>query len=180
MKDIVLKAREDENVRLKLLKDFEPLIKKAIKLYVNDKNYFEDAMQQGYLTILSCIKSYDVSSKYPFEAYLKRAVIYAIRDFSKRIKNNLSLDEEINEDGGCLLDIIPSEINIEEENLKKNEKALLKKALDSLSPSQREVIEDVYFKGKSMKEVSKHRRCHYMSVVKLKERALNKLKDEIG
>jgi RNA polymerase sigma factor (sigma-70 family) len=180
VKDIVLKAREDENVRLKLLKDFEPLIKKAIKLYVKDKNYFEDAMQQGYLTILSCIKSYDVSSKYPFEAYLKRAVIYAIRDFSKRIKNNLSLDEEINEDGGCLLDIIPSEINIEEENLKSNDIVMLKKALDSLSLSQRQVIEDVYFKGKSMKEVSKHRRCHYMSVVKLKERALNKLRDEIG
>lgn len=179
MRDKVIMARQDDNTKLEILRSFEPLIKKSIKMYVKDKEYYEDAMQQGYLTVLACIRNYDLNKCYPFEAYVKRSVIYTIRDFAKKIKNDLSLDAETTDDGGSLYDILESGVNVEDESMLKDDTARLKRALSSLSDKQREVIEDVYFKNMSMVDICKRRRCHYMAIAGLKDRAIKKLREEM-
>lgn len=181
MKKLVLDARENEDKRVMLTKAFEPLIKKCIKIYVKNAEYFEDAMQEGYYTVLQCIKNYDVDSRYPFPAYVKRAVIYSIRDFSKRIKENISLDEESREDGGgSLYEFLKSDADVEKEYILKDDVERLRAALKVLSQKQMEIIDDFFFKNVSMRDICKNKRCHYMAVVGLKDRAIKKLKEEMN
>jgi RNA polymerase sporulation-specific sigma factor len=179
MRAIVIAARENDDIRLELMRNFEPLIKKCIKFYIKDFYYYPDAMQEGYLTILKCIKSYDITSKSEFPAYVKTAMIHNIRDFSKKIINCISLDDSVNESGGTLLETLKSEENIEADNILSEENAAMLRALDKLTAKQREIIEMIYFNNFSMRDICRNRRCHYMAIVKLKERALHKLREEM-
>lgn len=178
VRDIVLRARENNEEKFKLVRSFEPLIKKCIRVYLYDKSYYEDAIQEGYITVLSCINRYDINSTFPFEAYVKRSVIYSIRDFSKRIRSEVSLNEE-SEEGGSLMDILQSDTDIEGNYLKYEENEKLKGAIESLTFDQKKVIEEFFIINKSMREISKNKRCHYMSIVQLKDRALKKLRNEM-
>jgi RNA polymerase sporulation-specific sigma factor len=179
MRAMVIAAREDEKIKLELLKRFEPLIKKCIKFYIKDFNYYGDAMQEGYCTILKCIKSYDIASKCEFPAYVKSAMIHNMRDFSKKIINCLSLDEPGNETGGTLMETLRSDENIERDKIQSEEIEAMLEALHELTNKQREIIEMIYFNNISMKDLCRNRRCHYMTIVKLKERALEKLREEL-
>lgn len=176
----VIRAREDHEEAVKIISDFDPLIKKCIKIYIKDPSSFEDAMQEGRLAIFGCIKKYDISSPVYFEGYVKMAVIYCIRDFGLKHRENVSLDEEINEDGGSLHDILDSGMDIEGDEIKKERISSLKAALSELSEKEIKIINEFYFEGKTMKEISMKRRCHYMTVVKHKEKALQKLRQVIG
>lgn len=180
MKDLVIKARYDGAVKEKILKSFEPLLKKCCSLYVKNSSDFDDVMQEGRITILKCIKNYDVNSNVPFEAYVKRAVLNSIREYARKIKEHISLDEDLTEDGEDLYKIIPSEVDIENERIKREDIKRLYNAINNLSPKQREVILEHFFNGKSMVEIANNRRCHYMSVVRLKDRAIEKLKREFN
>ncbi|GFR35987.1 sigma-70 family RNA polymerase sigma factor [Thermobrachium celere] len=160
-----------------LIKKYEPLIKRAIKMYIHDRNYYEDAYQEAVLAILQVLRGFD-EKKGDFNAYIKCSVIYSVKAFSKKIKENISLDEEL-EDGGCLYDLIPDEGCLEEDYIMEDQIKRLYEAINKLNKKQREVIEEYYFKGKSMVEIAKNKRCHYNSIVRLKERAINKLKEEL-
>ncbi|MCX7885398.1 MAG: sigma-70 family RNA polymerase sigma factor [Caloramator sp.] len=180
MREKVIMARSDENMRLEILRSFEPLIKKCIKLYVKDREYFEDAMQEGYKIVLGCIYKYDLSKEYPFEGYVKCSVIYGIRGFAYRIRYNISLDEGIGEDEeGSLYDILEGDYSIEKDFEKKEDIKRLKEAIRKLPEKQRKILYEIYFKNMSMVDICRGRRCHYMSVVRMKERALKNLRDDI-
>lgn len=182
MDNMILRARENDREKEELVRSFEPLIKKCIRIYVKDFGLHEDALQEGIITILKCIETYDINAGYPFAAYVKRAVSYSMRDFGKKANKdigNISMDESINEDGGSLYDVLESNVDIEGDYIKEVEMDILKDALMSLSKKQREVIEGFYLKKMSIMEMCKHRRCHYMTIFKLKERSLKKLKEEI-
>jgi RNA polymerase sporulation-specific sigma factor len=175
----VIKAREDGREAVKIIGEFEPLIKKCIRMYLKDPNSFEDAMQEGRIAILTCIRNYDITSPAYFEGYVKMAVIYSIRNFASKSKESMSLDEET-EDGRDFHDILDSGMDIEEDAIRKERRDLLKAALDKLTEGERKVIDEFYFEGKSMREISRSRRCHYMTVVKHKEKALERLRREMG
>lgn len=177
MRDLIIKARKDEEARLKILRSYEPLIKKCIRMYVKDFNYHNDALQQGYLVLLECIYKYNIDGEYHFGAYLKVSLIYAMRNFAKKIKNDLSLDEEFGEDGGTLIDTIEGSENVEESIIKRENMKSLYEAYNKLSDSHKKIIDEVYFKNISMIDICKGRRCHYMAVVKMKDRALKSLRD---
>lgn len=159
-----------------VIKKYEPLIKKTIRIYIKDKNFYDDAYQEACVAIIQVLSRFK-KEKGDFNAYIKCAVIYAIRGFSYKLKENISLDEEL-EDGGSLYDLVADEIDIEGEYIENEDFKMLQKALDKLSEKQREVIEDYYFKGKSLAEIAKEKRCHYNSIVRLKERAIEKMRQE--
>jgi RNA polymerase sporulation-specific sigma factor len=176
----VIKAREDKGECLKIIGDFEPLVKKCIKMYIKDNDRCEDAMQEGRITILSCIKNYDLSSPAPFEAYVKMAVIYSIKNLGLKYREHISLDEELTEEGGSLHDLLDSGIDLEGDAVKREELKNLGSALDKLPEGERKLIKEFYLEGKTMREMSKGKRCHYMTVVRRKERALGKLRELVG
>lgn len=179
MREMVIKARKNEEVRIEILNNFEPLMKKCIRIYVKDYSYFDDAMQEARITVLQCIKRYDINSPIPFEGYVKRGVIYSIRDFAHRIRSYVSLDDEINEDGGTLHDILKSDQDIEGEKIHRDELIELKMAFEKLPENYKNILQKFYFEGISLREISNNRRCHYMNVVKLKDRALKNLREQL-
>lgn len=179
LRERVIRAREDEVEAVKIIKDFEPLVKKCIRIYIKDPESFEDAMQEGRLAIFGCINKYDLNSSGYFEAYVKMAVIYCIKNFGSKYRENLSLDLETNEGGGTLYDILDSGMDIEGEEIRKEEINSLKSAILKLPQKQRKIIEEIYFEEKNMKEICRGRRCHYMTVVKIKKRALDRLRKVI-
>lgn len=178
MKELVIKAKTDREAALIILESFAPLIKKSMKMYVRDFDYYDDALQDGYLTILKCIEKYDINSECPFPAYAKIAVIHNMRSFAKKIKAEASLDEPLCEEGGTLLDTLKSEVNIETNEIQSETLRALHNALGQLSDKQREIIFSYYFKNIPLKDIAKNKRCHYMAVVKLKERGINALRME--
>lgn len=178
MKELVIKAKTDKSAALVILKSFEPLIKKCMKMYVRNFDYYDDALQDGYLTILKCVEKYDLSSEYPFPAYARIAVIHNMRSFAKKIKDEVSLDEPLCEEGGTILDTIKSDVNIESTEIQSEILRTLQYALGKLSKKQREIIYAYYFKNIPLKDIAKNKRCHYMAVVKLKERGINALRME--
>jgi RNA polymerase sporulation-specific sigma factor len=175
----VIRAREDENEAIKIIRDFEPLIKKCIRMYLKDPNSFVDAMQEGRIAILTCIRNYDITSAAHFEGYVKMGVIYCIRNFASKYRETMSLDGET-EDGRSFHDILDSGMDIEEDAIRKEKSDSLRVALDKLTEGERKVIDEFYFEGKSMREMCRGRRCHYMTVVKHKEKALERLRREMG
>jgi RNA polymerase sporulation-specific sigma factor len=179
-KERIIRAREDEKERLKITESFEPLIKKCIKMYLKDFRNYEDALQEGRVAVFSCINNYDLSSPIQFPGYVKMAVIYGIRDFASKYRENISLDEEIAEGGGSLHDILRSDFEVDGEQLKRDELDELQVAISKLPEKQRKVIEEFYFQGKTLKEMCVERRCHYMNVVKMKERAIKGLRGIMG
>jgi RNA polymerase sporulation-specific sigma factor len=179
MRDLVVKARIDKEMTMNLIERFEPLIKKCFKMYVRDFNFFDDAMQEGYLTVIKCIALYDTESKTEFPGYVKTAVINNLRNFSKKIKYDLSIDAEVNEYSCAFTDILQSDVNIEAESIINAEILAMEKALKKLTEKQREIIEAFYFKNLTLQEISKRRRCHYMAVARLKSRALIALQNSL-
>lgn len=160
-----------------VIKQYEPLIKKTIKMYVKHKEYYQDAYQECSLAIINAVRRYS-SEKGNFTAYIKCTIIYSIKGFASKLKENISLDEEL-EDGGSLYELIPSDVDLEGDYFKSQDIKKLYKALNNLNQKQREIIYEYFFKGKSMVEIAKSRRCHYNSIVKLKERALLNLRKEM-
>lgn len=176
----VIKAREDHEEATKIIKEFEPKIKKCIRMCIKDTSSFEDRMQEGRLAILNCIRRYDITSNVPYEGYVKMGVIYTFIRFTSKYRENMSLDEETTEGGGSLHDILDSGMDIERDVIGKERIRFLKAAHDKLKDSGRKAIEEFYFKGKAMIEMSRGRRCHYMTAVKHKEKVLDKLQKAMG
>lgn len=179
LREMVIMARNNDEVKLQLLKKFEPLMKKCIKIYIKDFTYFNDAMQEARLAMLQCINRYDTDSSIPFEGYVKRAIIYSIRDFAHRIYDYVSLDETITEDGGTLYDVIEGNENIEDERIHIEELDELMRAFIMLPENYKSILRKYYFEKMSLRDICAGRRCHYMTVVKLKERALKCLREKL-
>lgn len=179
MKDLVLLARTDETAKLELIKRFEPLIFKCIKMYIHDINSTQDALQEGYMTVLKCIYLYNVDSECGFPGYVKTAIINNLRKFSKNHPNTLSLDEECSDDGGTLLDTLPSEDVTEDYLIQLQLSHELKKAINTLSDNEKELIISIYFKQTKIIELSNGTRSNYVSLQRKRDRALSKLRDEL-
>jgi RNA polymerase sporulation-specific sigma factor len=178
LKELIIKARENESDMQKLVNDFESLIKKCIRIYVKNPNFYEDAMQHGRMAVIQCIRKFDIDSSFPFQAYVKQGALYSMRDFGSKLWNSdLSLDNELDEDGNTLSDFIDGGEKTEDTFLKNEDIKRLYAGINSLTENQRKIIIEVYFENRTMIEICKARRCHYMNVVAIKDRALKKLRE---
>ena len=72
--------------------------------------------------------------------------------------------------------LIASDENIEEDYIENEEILALRRAMDNLSPRQKYLIDQVYFKGKSVAEVAREEGLERTSIRDAVERALKKIK----
>ena len=147
------------------------ITKKAIDQYNRmngtDGNEIEDFIQQAYFAFIYAIEHFDRNSGFKFTTYLTDPLRNAFREASgyrtsKRdpINNCLSLDLPLDDtdDSDTLLSSIedPSNQieNIEENIWLQQLKTILIKALEILPEDQRKIIEDRYFKSKTIEEIA--------------------------
>lgn len=175
---LVLNARYDEYKRVELVNRLSPLIKSSIKKFCPLYMYFEDLYSDGVLIVLECLEFFD-SSKGNFLAMVKSYLKYHYIETLKYLK---SLSAEVAYGGGDekeLIDLIPSNENIEGDLICIDERIRLKKTLEILAKRQKQVVEMYYFKNMSHEDIAKELNISKWTVINSKRRALEKLREVV-
>lgn len=174
---VIQSKRGDKDSIEELLNRFTPyILKKSGEVYLKGYDR-DDLMQIAYIYVLNCIDKYKINSN-SFTTYVIRAIDNAFNyEIRKRAKDNYegSLEWE-NSDGVSLMEVLPSNLNIEEECIKKEESDLVIKLTEKLPMNYRNVIEEIFLKEISLKEYAEKYNINYSTAIKRKSRALKKLK----
>jgi RNA polymerase sporulation-specific sigma factor len=163
----------DREAADQLLSLVRPMVLKTAWLFSNDSHSREDNIQEGFFIVLESIKSYDTRRGIPYLAYLKSALYYGIyRSVKKRLKCFHLLAE-----GDAVMEGIgDSGPSTEELALQWEEREELYNALETLTLRQKKVIMDIYMKNMSIKNISREMGISYIGVIKLRDRALERLR----
>lgn len=181
LNNLLEKARQgDLESKEEILNRLRPLIIRKIQKYYYNKEQFQDLVQEGYETVLECIKDYDEKRGVHFLGYVKTMLKYKYLDKHKE-RTYASLNTPIGEDKEDeWIDLLESgdkeqvEVVIDKET---NDE--LREALLTLTNRQREVTLLFYIKGLSMKEIAERLGISYRTVVNTKTRALEKLREQL-
>ena len=129
----------------------------------------DDLQQEAFLTLHHCIEKY--KSNGTFVAYvttaLKNKFIMLLREATKVSYN------EIN-------DTIADNDDIEINFLNKESLNNLSKSICNLSPIEQKIIKDYYFNDLSLVSISKQINVKYITTAKKKDRAITKLRKDLG
>lgn len=165
------KAQEDLFVALR------PLILSSIRKYHYRSEQFDDLEQLGLIAVYECLQSFDPNRGVHFLGYVKSQLRYLYLEMNRE-RVCLSLDQP-GPDGLAPIDLLEDEVNIEEDFLVRQDHLELSSAMSALTPTERQIILDYYYRGHSMKQIASDRGTSYRTVVNNKKRALNKLKDHL-
>jgi RNA polymerase sporulation-specific sigma factor len=183
LENLVLRAKNgDTSAYEDIFNRFKNFIyKTCIGLYINGYE-MEDLLQLGNITLIKAIEKYDPTRNKNFTAYATYAIrnnyFYEIRQKSK-FHAECSFNKET-EEGLEILDMLPSNDNIEKNFLIKEEIAALKAAVSKLPPLEKDLIEYVYFNDGRLIDFAKSRNIKYSTCCKLKERVIKKLRKNLG
>ncbi|MFZ7133062.1 MAG: sigma-70 family RNA polymerase sigma factor [Eubacteriales bacterium] len=163
--------------KMQLISKASPLIVSNIKKYGLYKNY-DDVYQDSVEILLNCIHKFKPSMNVPFIAYYQLNLNYYHLNRSYKEKELLNLDATVTEDKISRKNNLPSEdVQQLEQMIHREEIEKLYESINKLSPKQKWIITEHYFKGKTLVQISQECNKNYQSIVKLKSRALIKLLD---
>lgn len=181
MRELVKQAKTDSAARLEILERFEPLIKKTIRHYSKDFSLYNDAMQEGYATVLRCIELFKTESDIEFAGYVKAAINNNLMNYFRKIPLLYSLDIEIDDAEDLTpLDMLPSGVNIEQDYMKQQQRAALYDAINHLPARHRSIIIAIYFHHRTMRSLCNEYDCHYNTIVNTKEAALKQIRKHMA
>lgn len=166
--------------REEIISSFEPLVKKYCRRYFRGSSIYEDALQEGRIAVILALRSYREELNVPLEAYIRKAVIYRVRKLYYKQRVTISIDEENDESKQSIADTLTSETDIEEEYLQKERSLILRNAIDDMKPEYKLIITKFYLNNMSIADIADEKKCHYMSAVRLKKRALENLKQKLA
>src|SRR5699024_7371446 len=91
LNQLLKKARRgDVSSQEEILERLKPLIIKSIQRYYNNKEEFQDLIQEGYLLVLECIENYDENKGVYFLGYVKAMLKFAyLNKHKERIHTSL-------------------------------------------------------------------------------------------
>lgn len=181
LNDLLIKAKKgDVNSTREIIERVQGLIFNSIQRYYNDRNEYEDLIQEGNLVVLEAIEDYDENRGVYFLGYLKTMLKYTYLNKHK-IKHHLSLNVAVGDDAETQwIDMLESDDHSALDNLLELEEVSeLKDALEKLTDRQREVVIAYYLEKLSINDISKRLGITYRTVVNTKTRALERLKDSL-
>lgn len=148
---------------------------KAYKLYDN----LEDMISEGNLVILQAIRDYRDDLGVPFLGFVKLRLRYIYLERCKTRDSHSSLNEMVDKDGDVerIDTIVDSAPLIEDKVIHGQDLDELAHALSCLTQRQAQIIKLYYFESLSMVKIASSLGLHYQTVVKLRDRALDNLKN---
>lgn len=153
------------------------VIKTARSIYV--KGYdTEDLVQIGQASIIKAVNMYDTERENAFTTYVfntVRRTLYLLIRSSVKDAKCCSL-QSLNKEGCELIEVLACEDDIEEEMVKKEEKAMLVSALRKLNEQEKEIIYWFYFESRSLRDYANLKGICYKAAGDRKKKALMKLK----
>ncbi|MDI6603745.1 MAG: sigma-70 family RNA polymerase sigma factor [Thermoanaerobacteraceae bacterium] len=172
------KKGDKESVE-EIIKRFNPLLISLANKFPYDD--FNDMLQDGRVRIMECIKEFDPKKGKDFLGYLNVQLRFFYRNKARCRINALSLNEKSTDDCDTeIIDLIKNEgLSIEETIINNILKSELKIAFGKLTEKQKKIILLHYFERISMADIAKEMGLHYQSIVKLKNRAIKKLREII-
>ena len=168
----------DDKSKYELVERFYPLIISSIKKYYNNYSEFEDLVEDGKLIVLECIKDFDVSKNVHFSGFVKSRLRFFYLNKLNSKKDIISLNQK-NEEDTEMIDLLESEVNLEEEVINKDFSKRIQDLFKNLSLKEREVIIEFYYLGLTVEEISKLHNISYRTVLELKRRAHKKLREQM-
>ncbi|SDY99070.1 sigma-70 family RNA polymerase sigma factor [Tindallia californiensis] len=169
----------------KLIHHLKPLI---LALHRKHKTVFdssEDALQEGALTLLECLKNYDSTQRVPFIAYAQQQLRYHFYKGYRRKRLLLTLDapaaqlmEDISETRGNQLP--DTSETAEEMLLREEELKALSSSMHHLNNKEINLIYQHYIRQLPLKEVAADLNLHPVTLSRQKAAVLGKLKKHIN
>ncbi len=173
LNELVVSAKDGDKVAIESIVDrFRNYIKYfSRRIYVAGYEV-EDLEQVGFHSLLKAIVACDIT-KYSFTPYAIASIknnYYALIRSKVKEGYNLSLEEDQN--GFKIIDVLNSSDNIEEDYILKETLQQLKKSIDNLSPIEKEILENIFFQEKTIKQYAQEKNLKYHNVVYRKNLAI--------
>lgn len=176
MEELIKRAKEkDEEAIVQLLEKLKPIRKALIKNF--PKLESEDLEQELIILVLEGVESYNPeASEFPY--YLKQLSRYKALDMVKELEEAISLETVISCDGEEITigETLEAGVNVEREYEEKILKFEVRKALERLEKSEREILILYYFKDLNLKEIGEICGKSTATICKKKKEAERKLR----
>lgn len=171
----------EERSKVKLLDMLDPLIRSSIKKYCPIFNEFDYLYSDGRAIVLSCIEDFD--NKRSFLKYVKLSLKYFylntykyLMDVNSDIHDSPSDDEE----SLGIFDSLDAGVDIEGDFLEGERLAILKDAIDSLTPRQETVVRLFFYERLGLSEIADFLGISRWTVINLKRNAIKGMRDFIS
>ena len=164
---IVLAKNGNKQALIELFDNYLPFINNFLKTVANDSYEFEDLKQECYLTLIKCLEKYD-DTTYPFTSYYIKSCKNNVYSFIKTNRNICIDHYDFVEDSVDLDSVVVHKLNLDK----------LKLALAYLKPEERRIIIDYFYNNLSLIEMSAKYNLKYITLVKRKNKVLQKLKKQ--
>ncbi|MBI6873444.1 sigma-70 family RNA polymerase sigma factor [Clostridium aciditolerans] len=161
-----------------IIKKYTPfVIRTARSIYVKGQET-EDLIQIGKASIIKAVNMYDTERENAFTTYVfntVRRTLYLLIRSSVKDAKCCSL-QSLNNEGFELIEALAGEEDIEEDMIKKEEKAMLANALRKLNEQEKEIIYWFYFENRRLGDYANLKGICYKAAGDRKKKALMKLK----
>lgn len=179
LNELVMRAKDGDKAATESIVDrFRNYIKYfSRRIYVAGYE-LGDLEQVGFHSLLKAIRACDLN-KYSFTPYAIASIknnYYALIRNKAKERYNLSLEEDHN--GLKIIDVLNSSENIEEDYIFKETLQQLKKSIDNLSPIEKEILENIFFEEKTIKQYAQEKNLKYHNVVYRKNSIISRLRNE--
>ena len=171
----------EERSKVKLLDMLDPLIRSSINKYCPVYSEYEDLYSDGRAMVLSCIEDFD--NKRSFLKYVKSYLKFFymntykyLRDVNSDIHDSPSDDEE----SLGIFDTLDAGVDIEGDFLEGERLAMLKDAIDSLTPRQETVVRLFFYERLGLSEIADFLGISKRTVINLKVNAINNMRQYIS
>ena len=179
---LVRGARQKEaRCQLALIEGFRPLMLSMIRRYVYDPEAVDDYLNEGAVVLLQAVETFDEALGVPFSGYLKKELFYYFVNVAKTHQSLISLDAPVHEEQAALIDtLVDDRANLENDYVHAEDLSALFDYLPKLRERQRWIIEEHYFKNRSLREIALSIGVTPNSLVKLHRRAIKDLRTYFG
>lgn len=177
IEELVRKAKTgDEEAIVEVINKFKYLILKEASKYHIPSYELEDLVQQGYLSVIKAIGMYKQGSN-SFNGYCINSIK---TNFKALLKGKIKHYREVLNEEPISIDAAANyNFTLEDEVIAYEEVKRLYAALEKLDPLERNVVERFYLHEENLKEIACEGNHSYYDYVRIKSKALEKLKKYI-
>lgn len=168
------KLSDEENLK-KLIEYFTPYIKSKCSKYNIHGYDYEDIASEGVRTLLKCIDNYNFG-KCSFTPYFFRALTNELNYLLRKSYNYDALGQKIQNSEERVCQAVDVEDKLYKEELSKEISGFIR----GLTEIEKEVIEDIYYKEKTIAEVARNMDYPFHKVQHIRNIVLKKMRNNLS
>ncbi len=157
------KEEGDEESRAKIIESYQPLVFKILSKIGHPPELTLDLLQEGMVGLIEAVDRFEPGRGWKFYTFAYYRIKGCILNALTRKMPSWELFEEME---------VKEPFNLDE--------GLVSVGLGSLEEDDRKVIENIYYKGKALKDVAREMGFSVSKIQRIHKRALKKLREVLG